>query len=151
MAVLTVLTALGAGLTACSELANGAGQISQRIGALTHDPQVQQVDLAALTSFGWQRFFLLPAGTSREAICTLIGANRHVCGRVIRYLAVPPGHVALFFHQDGQLTHTELHDLANGTFELAAGPPGCAKEAARFRIQRLDRDSGAPRILLTPI
>ena len=84
-----LLIALLVGLAACSEATNGTGMISQRIGELAHDPGARELDLAKLTSFGWDRFYFFKPGTSREDICKFIGANRSNCGRIIRYTTVP--------------------------------------------------------------
>lgn len=56
-------------LVACSELGNGTGQVSQRIGDLARQPGTRQIDLAQLTSFGWDRFFVFKPGTTRAEIC----------------------------------------------------------------------------------
>lgn len=123
-------------LAGCSEVANGPGMISQRLGERVRDPAATSVDLGRLTSFGWDRFVVFPSGTRREAICDFIGAGRAHCGRIIRYTAVPDDHVALAFALDDQLTHTELHALANGRFDLRPLPGGLPRSAAVFRIRR---------------
>ena len=123
------------GAAACSEVANGPGMISQRIGDIVRDPAATEVDMRKLTSFGWDRFVLFEPGTPREQICDFIGAKRPHCGRIVRYLSVPEDCVALAFALDKQLTHIELHALAHGRFDLRprAGMP---REAAVFRIRR---------------
>lgn len=123
-------------LAACSEVANGPGMISQRIGERVRDPVATEVDLASLTSFGWDRFVVFKPGTTREAICEFIGAKRPHCGRIIRYTVVPEDCVALAFALDNQLTHTELHALANGRFDATPPPAGLPRAASVFRIRR---------------
>ena len=123
-------------LVACSELGNGTGQVSQRIGDLARQPGTRQIDLAQLTSFGWDRFFVFKPGTTRAEICEFIGATRANCGRVIRYESVPDTHVALLFGLGGQLTHTELHALANGRFNLPPSERGYPKASAVFKVRR---------------
>jgi hypothetical protein len=56
-------------LAACGELGNDTGQISQRIGDLARNPETKQINLAEVTSFGWDRFFIFKPGTKREEIC----------------------------------------------------------------------------------
>ena len=128
--------ALVALLVACSELGNDTGQISQRIGDLARNPETKEVRLAELTSFGWDRYFLFKPGTKREQICEFIGANRTNCGRVIRYEAVPSTHVALVFGLGKNLTHTELHALVNGRFDLQPSENGYPKESAVYKVRR---------------
>ena len=123
-------------LAACSEMGNDTGQISQRIGDLAKKPETKEVRLAELTSFGWDRFFIFKPGTKREEICDFIGAKRPSCGRVIRYESVPQTHVALVFGLGNQLTHTELHALANGRFNLPPSERGYPKESAIFKVRR---------------
>lgn len=133
-------------LAACSEVANGPGMISQRIGDRVRDPSATQVDLGQLTSFGWDRFIIFPPGTTREEVCRTIGAGRSQCGRIIRYTVVPPDCVALAFALGPQLTHTELHALANGRFDFTPPPGGQPRSASVFRIRRETSD----RIWLEP-
>lgn len=123
-------------LIACSEVANGPGMISQRIGALVRDPAVQEVDLGKLTSFGWDRFVVFRPGTTREAICDFIGAKRPHCGRIVRYAVVPEDCEALAFARNDSLTHIELHALAHGRFAFTTPPSGHTRSAAVFRIHR---------------
>lgn len=102
-----------------------------------------------LTSFGWDRFYVFKPGTPREDICKFIGANRNSCGRVIRYPAVPVDSVTLVFALGGQLTHTELHALANGQFDIAPDDEkGLRKQAAVFRIRRSSSSTGTDHIVL---
>jgi hypothetical protein len=135
----------------CSELGAGTGQISKRIGEITRDPSSREVDLAKLTSFGWEYFHYFNPGTTREEICTVIGANRNQCGRIIRYERVPATHVALLFGLNGNLTHTELHALENGEFDM---PPlkqgGYPKSASVFTIRRGAGGTDSGRIFLEP-
>ncbi|RZL33925.1 MAG: hypothetical protein EOP35_16805 [Rubrivivax sp.] len=121
---------------ACSEIANGPGMISQRIGDLVRDPAAKEVDLGKLTSFGWYRFVVFKPGTKREEVCDFIGAGRNQCGRIVRYTVVPEDCVALAFALGNQLTHTELHALANGRFDFTPPPAGQPREASVFRIRR---------------
>lgn len=127
------VSVLGAG---CSELGNGTGQISQRIGEITHDPSSREVDLSKLTTFGWDRLHYLKPGTSREDICKFVGANRNSCGRVFRYTSVPSDHLVLLFSLNGRLTHTELHALDNGQFDFATSEEGVPRDHCVFRIRR---------------
>jgi hypothetical protein len=143
---LCVLLAVCLALAACTELANGPGMISQRIGDLVRDPAVREVDLGELTTFGWDRVVVFKPGTSREAICDFIGAGRNHCGRIVRYLAVPDDCVALAFALNHSLTHIELHALANGRIDTTAAPVNLPRSATVFRIHR----ETAERIWLEP-
>lgn len=144
-ALLVATLLIGAG---CSELGAGTGQISQRIGDVVKDPSARTVDLGRLTSFGWDRFFFFQPGTRREEICAFIQANRNVCGRILRYTEVPADHMALVFGLGGQLTHTELHALANGRFDVPQGEDGISRERSVFRIHRMSMGTGKDVVLL---
>lgn len=138
-------------ISGCSELGVGTGQISQRIGEVTRDPSSREVDLAKLTSFGWEYFHYFKPGTTREEICAAIGANRNHCGRIIRYERVPATHVALLFGLNGNLTHTELHALENGEFDMPSlKQGGHPRSASVFTIRRSAGASGSGRIFLEP-
>jgi len=51
---------------------------------------------------------------------------------------------------DGQLTHTELHDLANGEFDFTVGDDGHPRARSIFRIRRASIGTAQDRILLEP-
>ena len=145
-----VLLATAALLVACSEATNGTGLISQKIGEAAREPGAREVNIAKFTTFGWDRFYFFPAGTPRDEICKFIGANRNQCGRIIRYTEVPAEANTLVFALGSQLTHTELHALANGRFDVAPGPDGIAKEAAVFRVSKNSTGNGQDAIVLQP-
>jgi len=145
-----VLVALALYASACSELGAGTGQISKRIGEVTSDPASKEVNLSKLTTFGWDRFYFFKPGTPREVICKFIGANRNNCGRIIRYEAVPSDHMALLFGLNGNLTHTELHALANGQFDLTLSEGGLPKERCVFKVRRSSSGPGRDTVLLEP-
>ena len=149
-AVISIVAVLALALSACSELGAGTGQISKRIGELVSDPSAKEVDLSKLTSFGWDRFYYFKPGTSREDICKFIAANRNVCGRVFRYESVPPDYMALLFGLGGNLTHTELHALKNGRFEMALDESGFPKERSVFMIHRVSSGTDNDVVVLEP-
>lgn len=145
-----LLAAAVCALAACSEVTNGTGLISQRIGEAVREPGVREVDIARFTTFGWDRVRYLPSGTPRDEVCRAMGANRKYCGRVIRYDAVPADAVTLLFWLDGQLTHTELHALANGRLDFAPGGDGLPRASAVFRVVHRVQADGHDDIVLAP-
>lgn len=144
------LLALALAASGCSELGAGTGQISKRIGDITRDPSAKEVNLPKLTTFGWDRFYYFKPGTSRDEICKFIGAGRSSCGRIIRYEAVPADHVALVFGLGQNLTHTELHALANGQFDMAVDERGFPRERSIFGIRRSASGTSRDIIILEP-
>ncbi|MCV2363348.1 hypothetical protein LNV23_07785 [Paucibacter sp. DJ1R-11] len=145
-----LVTSFSVLLAACSELGAGTGQISQRIGDITRDPTAHEVDLAKLTSFGWNRVYHFEPGSTREAICDFIAAGRSVCGRIIRYPAVPADHQALVFALGPQLTHVELHAMAHGRLELKQEAGGLPRSHAKFNIRRISLGTAQEKIALEP-
>ena len=137
-------------LCACTELGAGTGQVSKRIGEITHDPTAKEIDLSKVMSFGWDHFYYFKPGTTREEVCKFIGADRNTCGRIIRYEKVPGDHMALLFGLNGALTHSELHALANGEFEMPLGEEGHPKSRSVFNIRRLSVGTAQDRIVLEP-
>ena len=147
---LLISVVLAAHILGCGEMGGGTGLISQKIGKITREPGAKEVDLAKLTTFGWAYFFFFKPGTSREDICKFIEAKRTTCGRVIRYEKVPSDHYALLFGLNGNLTHTELHALANGEFDFEMPQDGIDKSRSVFTIKRSSSTNGQDRIFLEP-
>ncbi|MBP6902426.1 MAG: hypothetical protein KBC73_20220 [Burkholderiaceae bacterium] len=123
-------------LMACSEVSNGTGSISQRLGERLRTPGTQEVDLGQLTSFGWDRFYVFRPGSTRTEVCRFIAAPRTACGRIIRVEQAPEGHVFMIFGLGPQLTHVEMHALANGRFDLDFPEAGLPRQRAVFRVRR---------------
>ena len=142
--------ALCALISGCSEMRNDTGTISKRIGELVHTPGATEVDLRALPTFGWEYFYVSKPGVTREEVCKLIGAGRNTCGRIVRIEKAPDDHVYLMFGLNGQLTHIELHALANGRFDMQIPTEGFPKSKAIFRVRRSSSGSGNDTILLEP-
>jgi hypothetical protein len=137
-------------MAGCSEMRNDTGTISKRIGELVRTPGTSEVDLRALPTFGWEYFFVSKPGVTREEVCKLIGAGRNVCGRIVRIEKAPDDHVYLLFGLHGQLTHIELHALANGVFDMQVPAEGFPKSKAVFRVRRNSSGSDHDTVLLEP-
>jgi hypothetical protein len=142
-----LLCAFAAG---CSEARNETGTISKRIGELVHAPGTTELDLRTLPTFGWEYFHVSRPGVTRDEVCKLIGAKRNACGRIVRIEKAPDDHVYLMFGLNGHLTHLELHDLANGRFDMEVPAEGFPRSQAVFRVRRSSSGSGKDAILLEP-
>ena len=127
-----VVCALVAG--GCSELTGGAGQISQRIGEVTSDPAAQEVDLAKLTTFGWDRLYLFKPGTPKKEICAFIGTDGAFCDQVIRHESVAGESMTLVFGLKDELTHAELHAFTNGRFDVRRVKKGFPRSPVSSRF-----------------
>ena len=147
---LTVGLVLCALIASCSEMRNDTGIISKRSGDLVHTPGTTEVDLRTLPTFGWEYFYVSKPGVTREEVCRLIGAGRNVCGRIVRIEKAPDSHVYLIFGLNGQLTHIELHDLANGRFDMQIPAEGFPKSKAVFRVRRSSSCTENDAVLLEP-
>jgi len=134
---------------ACSEPTNGTGMISKRLGEAARAPGATQVNLADLTTFGWDRFYAFKAGVTREEVCRFIHAGRNACGRIIRVQRAPEDHTFIVFALQGQVTHVEQHALANGVFDFAFPDAGQPRSASLFRVRR-SASSGGEVIWLEP-
>jgi hypothetical protein len=134
----------------CSEMLNSTGTISKRIGEVVHTPGATEVDLGKLTTFGWEYFYVSRPGVTREEVCKLINAGRNVCGRIVRIEKAPDDHVYLLFGLNGQLTHIELHALANGHFDMQVGEEGHPRARSVFKVRRNLSGSGNDTVFLEP-
>lgn len=117
---------------------------------MVHAPGARELDLRKLTTFGWEYFYASKPGVTREEVCAFIGAGRHDCGRIIRIEKAPADHVDLLFGLNGQLTHIELHALANGRFDMDFPDHQFPKSKAVFRVRRSSSPSGPDVIHLEP-
>lgn len=140
--LLVLLFNLALILGGCSEATNGTGSISQRIGEVVRTPGTKEVDLGKLTSFGWDRFYTLKPGTTREEVCRLVNAKRNVCGRIVRIERAPDDHMFLIFALGGQVTHIELHALSNGHFDVDVPEAGFPRSASVFKVRRSSAGNG---------
>lgn len=122
-------------LLACSEATNSTGSISKKIGEAARAPGARELDLASLTTFGWDRVYVFKPGATRDEMCKFMGAGRNVCGRVVRLERTPEGHVAMVFDLRGQVTHFEFHALSNGRFDVSFGENGIPRSATKFKVR----------------
>ena len=147
---LTSLLVTSALVLGCSEAANGTGTISKRIGEVVHAPGATEVDLAKLTTFGWEYFYAFKPGATREEVCKFIDAGRNVCGRIVRIERAPDDHMFLIFGLKGQLTHVELHAVENGEFDMPFTDQVHPRSKSVFRVRRSSSGTGKDAILLEP-
>ena len=137
-------------LVGCSEVSNGTGAISKRVGEVVHTPGAKEVDLGKLTTFGWEYFYASKLGATRDEVCKLIRAGRNVCGRILRIERAPDDHMFLLFGINGQLTHVELHAAANGRFDMEFPESGHPRSESIFRIRRSSSGAGNDSVVLEP-
>lgn len=122
-------------LASCSEATNSTGSISKRIGEAGRTPGAREVEIAKLTTFGWDRMYVFKEGATRDEMCRFLNAPRPVCGRVIRLERTPEDHVAMVFDLRGKVTHFEYHALRNGRFDVSFGENGIPRSATVFRVR----------------
>ena len=137
-------------LVGCSEARNSTGTISKRIGEAVHTQGATEVDLTKLTTFGWEYFYAFKPGTTRDEVCKFIGANRNVCGRVVRIDRAPNDHMFLIFGLNGQLTHIELHAVENGQFDMPFTEQGHPRSRSVFKVRRSSSGTGKDIVYLEP-
>jgi hypothetical protein len=147
---LALIAIISIGNLGCSEATNGTGMISQRIGEIARTPGTNEVDLSKLTTFGWEYFYALPPGSTRDDVCNFIRAGRNVCGRIVRIEKAPSDHMYLLFGLNGQLTHIELHAVENGQFDMQFPDGGQPRQKAVFKIRRSSTTGGKEAIILEP-
>ncbi len=129
-------------VAACSEATNGVGMISQRLGQAVRNAGNQEVALASLTSFGWDRFYAFKPGVTREEVCRFIHAGRNACGRVIRIERAGQDQTFLVFALEDRVTHVELHALSNGEFDFPFPETGQPRDHAVFKVRRTASGAG---------
>jgi hypothetical protein len=129
-------------------LLNGTGMISKRIGEVVRTPGSTEVDLAKLTTFGWESFPVLKPGTPRAEVCRLIEIRPEGCDGLVRVEKVPDDHMYLVFALGNRFTHLELHALENGQFALASNGARYFRGQSVFKIRRSPNGSGKGTIQL---
>ena len=111
-----------------------AARCSSRLGREIRDPGVTQIDLASITTFGWDEVFLFEPRTPRASVCAALGVRERYCRLVVRTESVDGEHMTIAFRKQGRVTHAELHRRFNGDFLPLGGEQRLRREEARFRV-----------------
>jgi hypothetical protein len=109
-------------------------RVSSAIGNAVRDQKVQQLRLADLTTFKWDRVFLFEPYTPRTKVCQAIGVQPLRCQQVVAFESTDDGTMTLAFMSGGQLVRYARHSRWNGDFvPLSASQPIPASKAI-FRV-----------------
>jgi hypothetical protein len=147
--VLASLLAFAAlGTSACSDPFGGAGHISKKIGDMARDSNVSTIEVARLTSFGWDHMHFFKPGASKQEVCDFIGADKRVCDQIVRDESREGVSMTIAFSLKHRMTHVELHLLENGRFNIRPTAEGVEKSAAVFAVHRETAPDGKTVIAL---
>ncbi|NUZ04724.1 hypothetical protein HQN59_03015 [Schlegelella sp. ID0723] len=110
------------------------GTVSGRLGRQIRNPAVTHVDLASVTSFGWDEVFLFPPQTPRASVCATLAVRERFCRLIVRTESLDDETMTIAFRKQGRVTHAELHRRINGDFLPLDNEQRLRREDARFRV-----------------
>jgi len=109
----TLATLLALLASACSLVDD---RVSAAIGAAARGPQAQEVRIAAVTDFEWEKMYLFGPYAPRAHVCAVLGVEPRQCERVVPFESVDDGVMSLAFVSGTQVVRYVRHSRLNGDF-----------------------------------
>lgn len=129
---------------------NQPGPVSKELHNKLRIEESHDVDLAKLTTFGWDELFMYGPYMLRTEICKQLGISESDCRKQVRAESSDDGEMVLIFRKHGKIVHTELHFRINGDFLPLSFPQPLTPQNARFAAKTEgESTSGKPWMKLT--
>lgn len=117
--------------SACS---SADDRVSAAIGNAVRDQQMQEIRIAALTDFEWDKVYLFDPYAPRAHICEVLGVEARQCERVVPFESMDDGIMSLAFVSGTQVVRYARHRRLNGDFTpVVSRQPLLASEAV-FKV-----------------
>jgi len=117
--------------SACSSVDD---RVSAAIGDAVRDKQMQEIRIAALTDFEWEKVYLFDPYAPRAHICEVLGVEARQCERVVPFESMDDGIMSLAFVSGTEVVRYARHRRLNGDFTpVASRQPILATEAV-FKV-----------------
>jgi len=101
-----------------------AGSVSKSIGEVVRGQKLQELRLASVTHFQWDKVYLFQPYTPRPEVCKGLGVQANDCERVVPHASIDDGVMSLAFRSGSRVVRHELHARSNGDFTpIPSGQP----------------------------
>jgi hypothetical protein len=117
--------------TACS---SPDDRVSRAIGNALRDQNAQEVRIAALTDFEWDKLYLFDPYTPRSEICKVLGVQVKNCESVVPFESENDGVMSIAFLSGTRVVRYSRHIRWNGDFTPSPGKQPIPASRAIFRV-----------------
>ncbi|SHM53956.1 hypothetical protein SAMN02787076_01551 [Rhizobacter sp. OV335] len=134
--------------SACSSVDDS---VSAAIGNAVREKHAQEIRIAALTDFEWEKVYLFGPYAPRAHICEVLGVEARQCERIVPFESMDDGVMSLAFVSGTQVVRYARHSRLNGDFTPVANRQPILASEAVFKVvpSGLAQD-GRPWVKLVP-
>ncbi|MDW5418951.1 hypothetical protein R6242_20470 [Iodobacter sp. CM08] len=100
-----------------------SGEVGRALNKELRHKKSTQVEIAKLTKFTWDEFFLFGPHQSTSEVCKRLMLTAAECQSVFKIESVDEGDMLMVFRLKGRIVHTELHRRYFGDFTPAPKTP----------------------------
>lgn len=121
--VLAILLALS--LSGCGDIYRylKSGEVGWALKKELRDRKATKVELAKLTKFEWDEFFLFGPYQPTSEVCKRLELSAGDCKSVITVESTDDGEMLMVFRLKGRVVHTEMHIRWHGDFTPVPDEP----------------------------
>ncbi|MFZ6749950.1 hypothetical protein [Undibacterium sp. Ren11W] len=121
--VLTILLALC--LSGCGDIYRylKSGDVGWALKKELRDKKATRVELAKITKFGWDEFFLFGPYQPTSEVCKQLALSPDDCKSAITAESTDDGEMLMVFRLKGKIVHSEMHIRWHGDFTPAPDEP----------------------------
>ncbi|GAB2847698.1 hypothetical protein GCM10027277_14750 [Pseudoduganella ginsengisoli] len=94
-----------------------SGEVSWALKHELRDRKAEKIELAKLTKFQWDEFFLFGPYESKEEVCGHLTLSGVECQNEIKDESTDDAEMLMVFRLKGKIVHTEMHIRWHGDFE----------------------------------
>lgn len=124
----TLLALLVSGCSSVDE------QVSSAIGAAVREGKVQELRLASITDFEWDKLYLFDPYTPRADVCNVLQVQAKYCERVVPFESTDDGIMTMAFVSGTRVVRYSKHSRWNGDFTPSPKQQPIPSVRAVFRV-----------------
>lgn len=126
--LLAALLSLASGCSSVDE------QVSSAIGAAIRQNAAQELRLAAITNFEWDKLYLFDPYTPRGDVCNALQVQAKYCERVVPFESTDDGMMTIAFVSGTRVVRYSKHSRWNGDFTPSPKQQPIPSAKAVFRV-----------------
>lgn len=121
--VLAILLSLS--LSGCGDIYRyiKSGEIGWALKKEIRDKKATKVDVAKLTEFEWDEFFVFDPYQPKKEVCKRLNLSPSDCESSTAFESISDGEMLMVFRRNGVIVHTEMHIRWHGDFTPAPDKP----------------------------